>query len=213
MLATQSSRPARQAQMEASPHGGGAPHDAPGAAVPAELRLVPADAGRFLTTILVTDIVGSTPTAARLGDRRWCALLARHLSDGRAEVACCGGHVMAFTGDGMLAIFDAPTPAVRAALAISAAASCRGLAVRAGVHTGECQRLADGVSGIAVHITTRICALAAAGEVLTTSTVRSLVTGSQLAFKARGARRLRGVPGRWAIYRVSDAGDGTAGSR
>jgi len=172
----------------------------------AELRLVPPEASRFLTTILLTDIVGSTVKAAQLGDLRWCALLAGHLSDARADVMRGGGRVVETTGDGILAIFDAPTQAVRAALAIEAAASRGGLAVRAGVHTGECHRLAHGVSGIAVHITARLCALAAASEVLTTSTVRSLVTGSMLAFEARGVRKLRGVPGRWAVYSAADGG-------
>jgi class 3 adenylate cyclase len=178
---------------------------APGHPQP-ELRLVPPEASPFLTTILITDIVGSTIKAAQLGDLRWCALLARHLSDAHADVMCGGGRVVETTGDGILAIFDAPTQAVRAALAIEAAASRGGLAVRAGVHTGECHRLADGVSGIAVHITARVCALAAAGEVLTTSTVRSLVAGSMLGFKARGIRKLRGVPGRWAVYSATDGG-------
>jgi class 3 adenylate cyclase len=144
--------------------------------------------------------------AAQLGDLRWCALLAGHLSDARADVMCGGGRVVETTGDGILAIFDAPTQAVRAAPAIEASAARGGLAVRAGLHTGECHRLADGVSGIAVHITARLCALAAAGEVLTTSTVRGLVTGSMLAFEARGVRKLRGVPGRWAVYSATDGG-------
>jgi class 3 adenylate cyclase len=181
-------------------------NDDPRAAARPGLRLIPGDADRFITTILFTDIVGSTLTAARLGDHRWCDLLAAHLADSRLEVSHGGGRVIGTTGDGMLAIFDAPTRAVRTAMAIRAAACRRGLGVRAGVHAGECRRTADGVSGIAVHIASRICALAAADEILTTSTVRGLVIGSTLSFESRGLRRLRGVPGRWAVYRASDVG-------
>ena len=195
----------------ASPRDWTRPHSAPTendhsrpAASP-RLRLVSPVTDRFLTTIVFTDIVGSTLTAARLGDRRWCDLLAAHLADCRVEVAHGGGDIVDTTGDGMLAVFDAPTRAVHTAIAIKTAALQRGLDVRAGVHTGECQRLAGGVSGIAVHIAARICALAAADEVLTTSTVRDLVTGSMLAFETRGVRRLRGVPGRWRVYRARDS--------
>jgi len=167
------------------------------------LRLVPPDSDRFLTTLMFTDLVRSTLTAARLGDSRWCDLLAAHFADCRVEVSSAGGEIVDTTGDGILAIFDAPTRAVRAAMAIQAAAHHRGLGVRAGIHTGECQRRADGVSGIAVHIAARICDFASADEVMTTRTVRSLVAGSMLAFDARGVRKLRGIPGRWAVYRVS----------
>jgi class 3 adenylate cyclase len=162
------------------------------------------DAGRFLTTVLMTDIVDSTHTVARLGDRRWRELLAAHFADTRAEVKYGGGELVNTTGDGILAIFDSPTRAIHAGLAIQALARASGMEVRAGVHTGECERLEDGLAGVTVHITARICALGEANEVMTTETVRTLVIGSMLTFEPRGRRKLRGVPGDWTVFTASD---------
>jgi class 3 adenylate cyclase len=162
------------------------------------------DSGRFLTTILMTDIVDSTQTVARLGDRRWRELLSDHYADCRARVEHAGGELVNTTGDGILAIFDAPTRAVRAAIAIQAVARASGMAVRAGVHTGECAWLADGLAGLAVHVAARICALGKADGVIATATVRDLVTGSMLAFEPRGRHELKGVPGEWTIFRATD---------
>ena len=163
------------------------------------------DAGRFLTTVLMTDIVDSTRTAARLGDRRWCTLLADHFADCRVQIERAGGALLETTGDGILAIFGGPTPAVRAAIAIQGVARERLIGVRAGVHTGECEQMGTGIAGVAVHIAARICALAAVDEVMTTGTVRDVVLGSDLTFEARGIRLLRGVPGEWAVFRATDA--------
>ena len=162
------------------------------------------DAGRFLTTVLITDIVDSTGMAMRLGDRRGRELLARHYAACRAEVEGRGGELVNTTGDGVLAIFDGPARAVRAALAVQAAAAAAGIAVRAGLHTGECERLGAGLAGVAVHIAARVCALGGAGEVRTTGTVRELAIGSMLAFEPRGSHELRGVPDRWPVYRATD---------
>jgi class 3 adenylate cyclase len=167
-----------------------------------ELRLL--DTERSLTTILVTDIVDSTPTVARLGDRRWRELLARHYADCRAQVHHGAGELVNTTGDGIVAIFDAPAPAVRAAIGIQAAARESGLAVRAGVHAGKCERLADGLAGLAVHIAARVCALGAGDEVVATGTVHELVNGSVLTFEPLGRQVLRGVPGDFAVFRASD---------
>jgi class 3 adenylate cyclase len=163
-----------------------------------------ADMDRFLTTILVTDIVDSTQTVALLGDRRWRELLGAHYSRCRAMVERGAGEVVATTGDGLVAIFDGPTRAVRAAIAIQAMAGESGLSVRAGVHTGELERLADGITGLAIHIATRVCALAHGSEVITTGTVRDLTVGSKLKFESRGCRELRGVPGAWAVFTATD---------
>jgi class 3 adenylate cyclase len=162
------------------------------------------DTGRFLTTVLMTDIVDSTRTVARLGDRRWRELLADHYVECRAVVEDAGGELVSTTGDGVIAIFDGPTRAVQAAIAIQAAARASGFAVRAGVHTGECERMSDGLAGVAVHIAARICALGGADEVITTGTVRDLVIGSMLAFEPRGRHELRGVPGDWTVFRATD---------
>jgi class 3 adenylate cyclase len=164
--------------------------------------------GRFLTTVLMTDIIDSTQTVARLGDRRWGQLLTEHYADCRVHVKHAGGELVNTTGDGILAIFDAPTRAVRAAIVIQARARASGMAVRAGVHTGECERLADGLAGLAVHVAARICALGKANDVIATATVRELVTGSLLAFEPQGLRELKGVPGEWTILRATDPTEG-----
>jgi class 3 adenylate cyclase len=164
------------------------------------------DAQRFLTTVLMTDIVESTSTAIRLGDRRWRELLANHYAECRAQVDSRGGELVNTTGDGILATFDGPGCAVRAAIAIQAAARESGIALRAGVHTGECERLDGGLAGVAIHIASRICDLGTADEVITTGTVRDLVVGSMLEFEPRGQRELRGVPGEWSLFGASDPG-------
>jgi class 3 adenylate cyclase len=164
------------------------------------------DAGRFLTTVLMTDIVDSTRTVARLGDRRWSELLADHYADCREEAAAGGGRVVETTGDGVVATFDSPTRAMQAGFAMQSAARRLGIAVRGAVHTGECERMGAGVTGLAVHIASRVCELAGADELIATSTVRDLVAGSTLAFDAHGVRTLRGVPGEWPVFRVSDPG-------
>jgi class 3 adenylate cyclase len=160
------------------------------------------DSGRFLTTVLMTDIVDSTHFVARLGDQRWREFLAEHYAACRTEVDRGGGELVNTTGDGIVAIFDAPTRAVRAAIAVQALARESGISVRAGVHTGECERTRAGLAGLAVHIAARICALGLANEVTTTGTVRDLVAGSMIAFEPRGHHELRGVPGEWTIFRA-----------
>jgi class 3 adenylate cyclase len=163
------------------------------------------DAGRFLTTVLMTDIVDSTATATQLGDRRWRDVLADHYGACRAQVGRSAGELVNTTGDGIVAIFDGPARAVRAAIAIQAIARESGIAVRAGLHTGECERLEDGLVGLTVHIAARVCALGGADDVMTTTTVRDLVLGSMLAFEPRGHHDLKGVPGSWPVFRATEA--------
>jgi class 3 adenylate cyclase len=162
------------------------------------------DAGRFLTTVLMTDIVDSTATATQLGDRRWRDVLADHYTACRAQVGHSAGELVNTTGDGIVAIFDGPARAVRAAIAIRAIARESGIAVRAGLHTGECERLEDGLVGLTVHIAARVCALGGADDVMTTTTVRDLVIGSMLAFEPRGHHDLKGVPGRWPVFSATE---------
>ena len=154
--------------------------------------------------MLVTDIVDSTHTVARIGDRRWRELLARHYADCRDHVARGGGELVNTTGDGIVAIFDLPTHAVRAAIAIQASARESGMAVRAGVHTGECERLGTGLAGLSIHIAARICALGAADEVLATATLRDLVIGLDARLRTSRTSRLRGVPGTWSVFAASE---------
>ena len=113
------------------------------------------------------------------------------------------------TGDGILAIFDAPGRAVRAAIAIQVVARASGLAVRAGLHTGECAWLADSLAGLAVHVAARICALGKADGVMASTTVRDLATESMLTFEPLGRHELKGVPGEWTVFKAGDATDGS----
>jgi class 3 adenylate cyclase len=157
---------------------------------------------RVLATVMFTDIVGSTQRAAALGDERWRDLLTQHDALVRSEVEEWRGHVVKTLGDGVVATFDGPTRAVRCAAAIVESVRTLGIEVRAGLHTGECETLEDDVGGIAVHIGARVAALAEAGEVVVSSTVKDLVVGSDLEFTDCGPHELKGVPSEWRIYRL-----------
>lgn len=154
---------------------------------------------RVLKTVLFTDIVGSTERAARIGDRRWRELLDAHDAAVRKELDRFGGQEVDSTGDGFLASFDGPARAIRCAHAITLSTDAIGLEVRAGLHSGECEVRGDNLAGLAVHIGARVAALAGPSEVLTTSTVRDLVTGSGIEFQDRGTQVLKGVPGEWHV--------------
>lgn len=158
---------------------------------------------RVLATVLFTDIVESSRRAAQLGDRFWAQLLSRHLEASRAAVETHGGEVVKTTGDGVLALFSGPAHAVRCAGEIIAGAGDDGLGVRTGIHAGEIERTGADIAGIAVHLAARIVALADAGEILVSRTVRDLVIGSGLSFSERGEHELKGIPDRWAIYAVA----------
>ena len=155
---------------------------------------------RVLATVLFNDIVRSTDRAAEVGDRRWRELLGQYRRVTERELVRFRGRLVKWTGDGVLATFDGPARAVRCALAIRAGASTLGLEVRAGVHTGECEVMADDVAGIAVHLAARVLATAQPGEVIASGTVVDLVVGSGLEFELRGTRVLTGVPGEWRLY-------------
>ena len=158
------------------------------------------EAGRVVATVLFTDIVDSTAQAATLGDHAWRNVLERHHSDVRAELERWRGREVDSAGDGFLATFDGPARAIRCALAVGDRARSLGLDVRAGVHTGECELLGGKVAGIAVHTGARVAALAHAGEVLVSQTVKDLVAGSGLDFDDRGEHEFKGVPGLWRVY-------------
>jgi pimeloyl-ACP methyl ester carboxylesterase len=158
---------------------------------------------RALATILFTDIVGSTETAARLGDRRWRDLLERHDSVVRRQLEVHRGREVKTMGDGFLAVFDGPARAIRCAVAIRDQLGKAGVAIRAGVHTGEVELIGSDVSGMAVNIGARVGALGTEGEVLVSSTVRELVVGSGIEFEARGTHRLKGAPDEWRLFAVA----------
>jgi class 3 adenylate cyclase len=157
---------------------------------------------RVLATVLFTDIVGSTEQAAALGDERWHTLLAEHHRVTRRQLDRFGGHEVKTVGDGILATFDGPARAIRCATAIRDGVGELGLQLRAGLHAGEIEVQPDDISGLAVHIGARICALADAGEVFVSSTVKDLVVGSGIAFGDRGSHVLKGVPGDWRVFAV-----------
>ena len=158
---------------------------------------------RVLVTVLFTDIVGSTETAAKVGDEAWRRLLDRHDETVRRYLERYRGREVKSTGDGFLAVFDGPARAVRCAQAIAEAVVALGLQVRAGLHTGEVELRGDDVGGVAVHAGARIAALAGPGEVLASRTVRDLTAGSGISFTPRGTHELKGVPGEWDLYAVS----------
>lgn len=161
----------------------------------------------ILASVLVTDIVGSTERAAALGDAAWRDLIARHDELVRAQLRRFDGREVKHTGDGFLATFDGPARAIRCASAITQAAPPElGLDLRAGVHTGECEVVDGDLRGMAVHIAARVAAEAGPAEVLVSGTVKELVVGSGISFSERGRHKLKGVPGEWQIYRVSEHG-------
>jgi class 3 adenylate cyclase len=155
---------------------------------------------RTLATVLFTDIIDSTQTAARLGDQQWRRLLDRHDTESLRCVDRFGGRMVKQTGDGMLATFDGPARGVQCAQLLSDTLAPLGLPIRAGLHTGEVERRGEDVGGIAVHIGARVASLAGAGEVYVSRTVRDLVVGSDLHFEDRGTHELKGVPDSWQLY-------------
>jgi class 3 adenylate cyclase len=158
--------------------------------------------GRVLAAILFADIVGSTEQAVRLGDRRWRELLQDHDAMVRRQLDRFRRQFMKSTGDGMLATFDGPAPAIECALAIRDGAEQLGISVRVGLHAGEVEVLDDDIAGIAVHIAQRVQGLAQPNEVLVSSTIKDLVTGSGRSFVDRGSHELKGVPDEWRLFAV-----------
>ncbi len=162
---------------------------------------------RALLTVMFTDIVDATARAAELGDGRWRDLLSRHDEAIRRELRRFDGREVKTVGDGFLATFDGPpSRALRCALAITAAAREVGVEVRIGIHTGECELIGDDVGGMAVHIASRVTALAGASEVLVSGTVFGTVVGGPFAFEDRGFRELKGVPVHWPLFSLSVGG-------
>jgi class 3 adenylate cyclase len=157
---------------------------------------------RVLATIVCTDVVDSTAIAERLGPAAWRSMLTELMADCRRQIDKFRGKLAATTGDGLIATFDGAERAVRCAAAISEKAAAFGLQLRCGVHTGEVELLQDNIRGLAVHIVTRVTALAGAGEVLVSGTTHELVADSSLQFEDRGSHELKGVTGArqvWAL--------------
>ena len=155
---------------------------------------------RMLATVLFVDVANSTQALSALGDRAWKTRLEDYYRIVRNELARYRGREANTAGDGFMAIFDGPSRAIRCALSIASAVEPLGLAVRAGLHTAEVELMGDNIGGIAVHIAARINAQAAAGEVLVSGTTKDLVAGSEIVFRSRGGKQLKGVPGKWTLF-------------
>ena len=162
----------------------------------------PGRTGRALATVLFTDIVASTERARQEGDRRWRELLDRHDAAARQVVEREGGELVKTTGDGILAVFEAPGRAIAAARALRDELRAAGIDIRAGLHTGEIEYRGADLGGIGVHIAARIMDAAGAGEILVSRTVRDLVAGSDIVLEDRGTRTLKGV-GDWRVFAVA----------
>jgi class 3 adenylate cyclase len=166
------------------------------------VRVAP-EPDRVLATVMFTDVVGSTERATTLGDRRWRDLLDAHDAAVRHQLEAFKGREVKTTGDGFLATFDGPARAIRCARAICDAASDLGMEVRVGLHTGEIEVRGDDIGGVAVHIGSRVSAVAQASEIMVSSTVKDLVAGSGITFEDRGEHELKGVPDSWRLFAVS----------
>ena len=161
-----------------------------------------ADLDRVLATVLFTDVVDSTQRVTELGDRAWRALIEKHHAFVRGVIARWRGREVDTAGDGFFASFDGPARAIRAARSIVEGTAALGLRVRAGLHTGECERIDGKIGGLAVVIGSRIAGTAGGGEVLVSQTVKDLVAGCGFEFADAGEHELKGVPGAWRLYRV-----------
>jgi class 3 adenylate cyclase len=163
----------------------------------------PVEEDRVLATVLFTDIVDSTKRAAEMGDRDWHALLDAHDAIVRSQLPLYRGREVSTAGDSFLITFDGPQRAIRCAMAIRDSLRPLGIEVRAGVHTGEIELRGDDIGGVAVHIASRVCSRAVAGEILVSRTVTDLVAGSGIGFEDRGEHKLKGVPGEWRLFAVN----------
>jgi class 3 adenylate cyclase len=161
------------------------------------------DFERVLATVLFTDIVDSTRSAATMGDRAWRKLLDRHDELALQVVEKHRGTLIKSTGDGILATFDGPARGVRCALALGTATRQIGLPIRAGLHTGEIEIRGRDIGGVAVHAASRVMTQSQPDEVLVSRVVTDLVAGAALTFAGRGSHELKGLPGRWDLFAAS----------
>lgn len=156
---------------------------------------------RVLTTLLFTDIVGSTEKLAELGDRRWRELLDRHDETVRATTNRYSGRLIKLDGDGALATFDGPARALLCAVDVGDQMKRLGVQIRSGLHTGEVEMRGEDVAGMAVHVASRIKDQAGPSELLASSTVKELVIGSGLEFDEGRRMQLKGIPSEWTVHR------------
>ena len=172
----------------------------------ARLFGAPADGDRVLATVLFTDIVDSTAQLSRLGDAAWRELLLAHNQRARLELNRFRGREIQTTGDGFLAAFDGPARAVRCAEAMGRAIADLGIAIRAGIHTGEVEFIGDDVRGLTVHEAARVAAVATKGEVLVSATTKLLLAGSDVVLEPAGIHELKGLGDARALFRLASPG-------
>ena len=170
----------------------------------------PADADRFLGTVLFTDVVSSTELLATVGDAAYRDLRSTHERRVRLAVENYGGSLINVAGDGTLSVFHGPRDAVRCATRITSEALNDGLRVRSGVHSGELERDGLNVTGMTVHIGARVGSAAAAGQVLVSRTVHDLLAGGDIGFSGQGQQMLKGIPGTWELYAVEGSAAASA---
>jgi class 3 adenylate cyclase len=163
----------------------------------------PTETERVLATVLFTDIVDSTRSAADMGDMKWRQVLDRHDQLAKEVIEKHRGKLIKSTGDGILATFDGPGRGVRCALAFRNTSEQIGLALRAGLHTGEIEIRGRDIGGIAVHAAARVMEHSNANEVLVSRVVTDLVAGAGLKFSDRGSHEFKGLPGRWDLFAAS----------
>jgi len=184
------------------------------AAVPvADPRPSPSVSRRFLTTVLFVDVVDSTRRAVELGDSAWLSLQEVHEDVVRREIRRFAGRCLSTLGDGLVATFASAAAGVRCAASIAETSRTLGIEVRAGLHSGDCERRGKRLGGIVFHVGARVVNLAAAGEVLVSRTVTELVAGAGFVFGRRGSYRLKGLPGDWPLYALVGRRGGTADRR
>jgi class 3 adenylate cyclase len=169
----------------------------------ARIYAMPADGDRVLAAVLCTDIVDSTAHLRRLGDSAWRELLTEHNQRTRGALNRFRGREIQTTGDGFVAIFDGPARAVRCAHAISGSVGSLGIAIRAGVHTGEVELVGTDVRGLAVHEAARVAGAASAHEVLVSATTKLLLAGSGLSFESAGIHQLKGFGDPSELFRFA----------
>ena len=159
---------------------------------------------RVLLTVAMLDIVDSTAALVSMGDDRWRSILEQLDQSVARRISTHGGEQVKQTGDGYLLAFTGPTRAIECALAIGRDAARLGLALRTGLHTGECERRGDDLSGLAVHLAARIMAEAAPQTLAASQTVKDLVVGSGIEFDALGTRKMKGIPGEWNLFTIDE---------
>jgi class 3 adenylate cyclase len=158
---------------------------------------------RVVQTVLITDIVDSTRLLEEVGDTAWRDRLSQHNVRLREVLNTFRGREVTTTGDGMVAVFDSPSRAVRAGAAMTRLARDMDLPIRVGVHTGEVEFVGSDVRGLAVHLAARVMAAAGPDEVLLSSTTRDLLEGSSLELEDAGSREFKGLSGARSVFRLA----------